>query len=175
MSWQPAAVPGATKTTDHKDHSVIEPPLTLKTRALLTGAVAEKELADQMAQGELAMGRLKIEFGGWMEKEVLRLEESYSAYVQNAQQERDVLYRALHDVRGQSAMFGFPLAGRIADNLCKLLDVTAQVPSEIVGAHVHAIRAVVRENATSPDDPVGSLLAQALEKVTKVLAAREVA
>jgi chemotaxis protein histidine kinase CheA len=155
------------KTVDHGSHTIIEPVNNLRRQALVS--CSDKEAAAQIAKADDALSILKHEFGGWMENEVARLEASLEVYVANPVKERDQFFRVVHDVRGHAGTFGFPLAGRIADNLCRLIDAVSRVPNDIVTAHVFAIRAVVRENATTHDHPVGILLAQSLEKVTHVL------
>jgi Hpt domain len=156
-------------STNHGNHTVIEPVDKLKKLALISGT--PEDIAAHIAKAEDALSILKQEFGGWMEREVERLEGALTAFLAAPATERANFFRAIHDMRGQAGTFGFPLAGRIADNLCRLLDAAVQVPNDIVSAHVLAIRAVVRENATTMDHPVGSLLAMSLEKVTAALTA----
>jgi Hpt domain len=154
-------------STNHGNHTVIEPVDKLKKLALISGT--PEDIAAHIAKAEDALSILKQEFGGWMEREVERLESALTIFLAAPITERASFFRAIHDIRGQAGTFGFPIAGRIADNLCRLLDAAVQVPNDIVSAHVMAIRAVVRENATTMDHPVGSLLAMSLEKVTAVL------
>jgi Hpt domain len=154
-------------STNHGNHTVIEPIDRLKKLALISGT--PEDIAAHISKAEDALSILKQEFGGWMDREVERLENTLAAFLSAPVIERGNFFRSLHDIRGQAGTFGFPLAGRIADNLCRLLDAAVQVPNDIVSAHVMAIRAVVRENATTPDHPVGVLLAMSLEKVTAVL------
>lgn len=154
-------------STNHGNHTVIEPVDKLKKLALISGT--PEDIAAHIAKAEDALGILKQEFGGWMEREVERLESALAIYLAAPATERADFFRAIHDIRGQAGTFGFPLAGRIADNLCRLLDAAVKVPNDIVSAHIMAIRAIVRENATTIDHPVGSLLAMSLEKVTGVL------
>jgi hypothetical protein len=156
-------------STNHGNHTVIEPVDKLKKLALISGT--PEDIAAHISKAEDALSILKQEFGGWMEREVERLESALTAFLAAPATERANFFRAIHDMRGQAGTFGFPLAGRIADNLCRLLDAAVQVPNDIVSAHVLAIRAVVRENATTMDHPVGSLLAMSLEKVTAALTA----
>ena len=35
---------------------------------------------------------------------------------------RDVLFRAAHDIKGQAATFGFPQVAPVADSLCRLIE-----------------------------------------------------
>ena len=155
------------KSTDHGNHTMIEPPDDLKRHALVEGSA--EDISAQIAKAEESLNVLKEEFGGWMERELERLDEALAAFVAAPNSEKPGFFRAVHDVRGQAGTFGFPLAGRIADNLCRLLDAAIQVPADIVSAHVHAIRAVVRENATGANHPVGVMLAKSLERVADVL------
>ena len=53
------------------------------------------------------------------------------------------LYSAAHDIKGEGATFGYPLAARIADTLCGLMDGIADetaLPLGLMMQHVEAIR-----------------------------------
>ncbi len=39
-----------------------------------------------------------------------------------ALQQREALFRAAHDIKGQAATLGFPLAAAVADSLCRLIE-----------------------------------------------------
>lgn len=158
------------RSTNHGNYTLIEPVYKLKQQAMTAGS--PEDVIASIAQAEEALGVLKQEFGGWMDREVERLEAAAATYFENPGNERRAFFRAVHDIRGQAGTFGFPLAGRVADNLCRLLDAAAQIPNDIVSAHIMAIKAVVRENATTLDHPVGVLLVKSLEKVSAVILAK---
>src|SRR6185437_12721364 len=64
-------------------------------------------------------------------------------------QANDELFRAAHDIKGDATTFGFPIAAAAADSLCRIIehspDIT-KVPPDLIGHHVNAIHAIVREH-----------------------------
>ena len=76
---------------------------------------------------------------------------------------------AAHDIKGEAATFGYPLAADVAENLCRLIEHTpdaCRVPPALIDQHVDAIRAIIREDAREPGDAVGAALAARLRQVT---------
>jgi chemotaxis protein histidine kinase CheA len=86
-----------------------------------------------------------------------------------------MLFRASHDIKGDAATLGFPLAGRVAASLCRLLDHSPdqhRIPLVFVDRHVETIRAIVRENVRDAGGATGSEIAEQLAiLVEKFLAA----
>jgi hypothetical protein len=81
----------------------------------------------------------------------------------------DELYRAGHDIRGQAATFGYPLAAPVADSLCRLLEHSPdqqRIPLLLINQHVDAIRAIVHKNAQSDSEEKGLRLGMRLRHVT---------
>jgi hypothetical protein len=138
----------------------------LQGRALRNGSPTE--IARLLSDAENALGALRGEFDRWLESESERL----GALLDNFRDEPtrvwlDQLYRALHDLRGNASTFGNPLAARIADAACKLIDAAGMVPEVIIAAHVQAIRAVIREKADESSHPVGGLILSELAKLAR--------
>jgi chemotaxis protein histidine kinase CheA len=103
-----------------------------------------------LERAQEALAELEADFTGWMKEESERLEAARNTArpTPNEPAVRDVLYRVAHDIRGHAETFGYPLAGRMADSLCDLMDSTDDLTGavfELVDAHVDAIRAVVRD------------------------------
>ena len=107
-----------------------------------------------------------------MEDEVDKVAVSHDAWIRSGHDvglDRAAFFRAVHDVKGQAATLGFPLAARAAASLCLLLermDPARPMPRDLVDSHVEAIRAIFRERAKSETDSVGSALVTALDSVT---------
>ena len=62
---------------------------------------------------------------------------------------QDELFRAAHDIKGDAATFGYPLAAAAADSLCRIMEHApdfTKVPNELIAHHVNAIQAIVREH-----------------------------
>lgn len=131
-------------------------------------AQAEK---DPVKAAEAALKRMERTFVVWIAEESDRLLQAMiecdrAGY---AKEERDLLFRTAHDIKGQAATLGYPLAGRVAASLCLLLDLVAdanQLPRELVRQHVLAIRAIVNEDARDEKNEVARRLADRLDEVT---------
>jgi HPt (histidine-containing phosphotransfer) domain-containing protein len=151
----------------YEDHEVITPPNRLQKAV----AMSKPAGFDPVARAEEALGNLASEFSGWMNEECEQLDEVRQKVKAEgfAQETRDTLFRAAHDIKGEAATFGFPLAAPPADSLCRLIEHTpdtARIPIELVDQHVDAIRAIVREGARPDIADVAHALTRRLREVT---------
>lgn len=142
------------------DHVVLRPPNRLLERATRKVGLRDKSDAEAIGRAENALELLSTEFDAWMTDELGRLEAMRAAFATRQDvAARQALYRSAHDLRGQSATFGFPLAGEIADGLCQILEDGEDLPPQsVVDRHVEAIRAIVHENARDREHPLGGQL-----------------
>jgi chemotaxis protein histidine kinase CheA len=106
-----------------------------------------------------------------MSEETQRLAELWSAadLTDYEAETREALYRAAHDIKGQATTLGFPVAGRIAASLCRLLDgveAAERLPRDLVRQHVQSVRAIIVENAREDTSSTARLLAERLDEVT---------
>ncbi|WP_020177980.1 Hpt domain-containing protein [Methylopila sp. M107] len=158
----------AVQRTEFSDHTILRPPNRLKQRAARYVDDKGREDPDPVRRAENALKLLSNEFDAWMsvELEALQIAHGASAAAHDLA-DLAALYRASHDIRGQAATFGYPLAGMIADGLCELLERrTAPRPAQqMLDLHVNAIKALVRENVRNPDDPVGLALVRRLREL----------
>jgi HPt (histidine-containing phosphotransfer) domain-containing protein len=116
---------------------------------------------------ERALTQLSGQFKSWMRNEVDALIEAKEAIARDglSPESQALLFRTAHDIRGEAATLGFPLAGRIAGSLCRLLEEAPsaeQIPLELVLHHADAIRAASGDDAAGAG-PAGRALADALE------------
>jgi len=146
------------------------PPTDLRKKA---PQIRSKRGEDEpVAAAEAALARMAESFDGWMAEETQRLatlwaEADADAYETEA---REALYRAAHDIKGQAATLGFPLAGRVAGSLCRLLDALGESdlpPRELVRQHVQSVRAMFVEHAREETSPTAVKLADRLDEVTR--------
>ncbi len=151
------------KSVTHSDHSVIEPVRELTERAYTSGSA--KDVDRQIQEAERNLATLKQEFPAWMASEFADMEAAWLAYQQGQPHAKTQLFRKAHDMRGQAATFGFPLAGRAADELCKLMDAIESVPLHVIEAHVQAIKVIIRDNVNIDDHPLGVQMIKELEKL----------
>lgn len=152
------------------DFEIITPPVNLRAKVRRMSA-REAANFDPVAAAETALGRLSNQFTGWMDEETRNLHAVWTKISRDGlvADHREVLFRTAHDIKGQAATLGFPLAGRVADSLCHLLESvpdSAQIPPKLIEQHVQAIRAIVAEDARDAGDQVASTLADRLAVVT---------
>lgn len=132
------------------DHHVITQPNPLRSAVR---RVAEDVAAgdDPVARADKAMARLSVEFPKWMAAECDRLAAAAKAAMDRdpaGVETMSELFRAAHDIKGDAATFGYPAAGAIADSLCRIVEhapVIDAIAARLIGYHVEAIQAIVRE------------------------------
>jgi chemotaxis protein histidine kinase CheA len=136
-------------------------------KALVPGKQGLEEETMALAKAEAALAGLSGDFEEWMQEECKRLNLAYLAWRRDMgnKRSRDVLFRAAHDIAGQSATFGFPHAGRIGDGLRRVLESVAEPSVTAVSAHVDAISAIVRQGRDNHDHPLARMLVQELDRL----------
>lgn len=118
-------------------------------------------------RAETAMGALKSEFAGWAQDDVRRLvaaRETFAGRPDAAS--RAALLRAAHDMKGQAATFNYPLIGRVAGSLSRLIhDLAggAELSLALVDAHVNAIHVIYRDKVMDASNKVAVALSEELE------------
>jgi HPt (histidine-containing phosphotransfer) domain-containing protein len=141
--------PPALKVHSFADHQVITQPNPLRRAVRL---MSDDEADDPIARAEKALAGLAGQFNDWMASECQRLSAAHDALARDgiSKSTRDELFRAAHDIKGEAATFGYPSAAAAAESLCRIIDHApdlAKVPAELIGNHVKAILAIVREHA----------------------------
>ena len=82
---------------------------------------------------------------------------------------KEALFHAAHDIKGEAATFGFPAVAAAADSLCRLIEHTpdpTRIPIKLVDQHVDAVRAIYREYARSDAKDLAATLTERLREVT---------
>jgi len=130
------------------DHQIITQPNPLR-RAVKR--VAEDDRDDPVARAEQALNGLSDQFDDWMHQECDRLARAVSQVRSEGfnPATRNELFHAAHDIKGDAATFGYPVAAAAADSLCRIIEHAPDietVPFELIGHHVDAILAIVREH-----------------------------
>jgi hypothetical protein len=151
----------APRATDKDDHSVFEPSRALARKATSPGSAQDVDRL--LANAEAKLAELRSEFPAWIASEFENIEKAWADYKAGAPDGEKLLFRRMHDMRGQAATFGYPLAGRAADYLCKLMDAIERVPDDIIEAHVQTIRVIIRQNVNVDDHPLGLEMLKALD------------
>lgn len=135
--------------TQYDDHKIIVPPHGLKTAIVHTAEPGDIAM-DVVQKAEESLAQLKHEFGDWMQAECDQLDSARADIHKNGPNATNLLllFRASHDIKGDAATLGYPVAGRLAGSLCRLIDHApdrARIPLVLIDRYVEAIRAVVRE------------------------------
>ena len=151
------------------DHEVIVPENKLRKAVSVTPLAPDEE--DPVARAEKALAELSTQFGSWMESECERLDKARQGVSRGGftKSNKEALFHAAHDIKGQSATFGFPAVASAADSLCRLLEYTpdpSYIPIQLVDQHVDAVRAIYREYARSDAVDLAALLTKRLRDVT---------
>jgi HPt (histidine-containing phosphotransfer) domain-containing protein len=149
------------------DHHVITQPNPLRK---MLRHVAENDRDDPVARAEKALAGLSGEFKNWMTIESDRLAAAHATLLKdgftNATCEE--LFRAAHDIKGDAATFGFPSAAAAAESLCRIIEHAPDlddVPSQLIGHHINAIQAIVRERTKLDTVSTASELSRQLRGV----------
>jgi chemotaxis protein histidine kinase CheA len=161
---------GPAAVSTFADHEVIVPPNRLKkaVEKLKPGAKID---FDPVARAEAALAELADDFSVWMDQECARLDAARNAIRATGitPGNRDILFRAAHDMKGQAATFGFPQVAPVADSLCRLIEHIpdmARMPMPLVDQHVDAIRAITHKNTRGDGAKYAAQLAEKLRHVT---------
>jgi HPt (histidine-containing phosphotransfer) domain-containing protein len=153
----------------YADHEVITPEHKLRK------AVSDIPFApgddDPVARAERALADLSGEFSSWMESECDRLDKARTVVKASGftKANKEAIFHAAHDIKGEAATFGFPAVAAAADSLCRLIEFTpdvTRIPHKLVDQHVDAVRAIYREYSRSDAVELASLLTRRLREVT---------
>jgi chemotaxis protein histidine kinase CheA len=160
--------PGKIEVETFADYQVIRQPNPLRraVKRLSENAAAD----DPVARAEKALEGLSNEFENWMGKECERLAVAHAEILKTGlnQTTQDELFRAAHDIKGDAATFGYPMAAAAADSLCRVMEHApdfTKVPNELIAHHVNAIQAIVREHKKFGVESVAGELSRKLRGV----------
>jgi HPt (histidine-containing phosphotransfer) domain-containing protein len=151
------------------DHEVITPEnklrKTISVRPLFPGE------EDPVVSAEKALAELSPEFASWMDSECERLDRARRSVGKNGftKANKEALFHAAHDIKGEAATFGYPAMASAANSLCRLLEHTpdaTRIPFELVDQHVDAVRAIYREYTRSDAEELAVQLTKRLREVT---------
>jgi HPt (histidine-containing phosphotransfer) domain-containing protein len=155
--------------TTYGDHEVIKPENKLRKYVSDTPFVPGED--DPVARAEQALAEMSGEFGAMMDDECDRLDKERHSVLNNGftKANKERLFHAAHDIKGQAATFGFPAVASAADSLCRLIEYTpdaTRIPFRLVDQHVDAVRAIYREYSRSDAQDLAIVLTGRLRDVT---------
>ena len=159
----------ATAVATYGDHEIITPENKLR-RVVSVRPLAPDE-PSPVERAEKALAGLSTQFSTWMDSECERLDAARRDVATGGftAANREAIFHAAHDIKGEAATFGFPLVALAADSLCRLIEHTpdvARIPIMLVDQHVDAVRAIHREYARSDAKALASTLTTRLRAVT---------
>ncbi|MGH6727311.1 MAG: Hpt domain-containing protein [Pseudolabrys sp.] len=158
-----------TEIATYGDHEIITPENKLRKAVAIKKYSSAED--DPVARAEKALAELSTEFSSWMETECERLDKARRNIAASGfgKANKEALFHAAHDIKGEAATFGFPLVAVAADSLCRLIEHTpdaARIPVRLVDQHVDAVRAIYREYARSDAKQLAGELTKRLRVVT---------
>jgi HPt (histidine-containing phosphotransfer) domain-containing protein len=159
----------STAVVTYGDHEVIKP--ENKLRKVVSSRPLQPGEDDPVARAEKALADLSTEFSSWMDAECERLDQARRSIAAGGftPENRDAIFRAAHDIKGEAATFGYPLVALAADSLCRLIEHTpdvTRIPIQLVDQHVNAVRAIHREYSRSDARDLAATLTERLRAVT---------
>lgn len=84
----------------------------------------------------------------------------------------EAIYAIVHEMRGEAGTFGYPLASKIGNMLCRHIDSLAGphlADSRIVRHHCDALRAIVKHDITNDGGDIGQALVKDLTALVQRL------
>jgi HPt (histidine-containing phosphotransfer) domain-containing protein len=153
---------------NHGDHEVIVPENRLRAAVAKNSPVDEGE--DAIARAERALAALSPEFGSWMDSECDRLDGARRDILCSGitDANKEALFRAAHDIKGEAATFGYPAVASAAESLCRLIEHApdaSRIPVALIDQHVDAVRAIFREYGQSDAQKLATALTTRLREV----------
>jgi HPt (histidine-containing phosphotransfer) domain-containing protein len=161
---------------NHGDHEVIVP--ENKLRGAVSRESPEDGSEDPIARAEKALAALSPEFGAWMDSECERLDGARREIVDGGftDANKEALFRAAHDIKGEAATFGYPAVASAAESLCRLIEHApdpSRIPGALIDQHVDAVRAIYREYGHSDAQKLATALTKRLREVADDFLIRE--
>ncbi len=155
--------------TSGKPAVVTKPDVMLGKRAVIPGTSGIDYEAIERA--EKALSELSGQFENWMNEELDALAKARDLIHAEGKTSETIskLFHTAHDLKGQAATLGFPLAGSVAASLCKLtLDPPNldRIPMQLIDQHVDSILAIVKEDIRDTSNPTACKLTKRITDVT---------
>ena len=131
---------------------------------------ASPSIADEiMAKAEAAVDKLAAVYPEYARRDIVELDH-YADQMASDHDSRRAHYgeilRIAHDMRGQGALFGYPLMTRCAGSLCRATRMVAAHDHAILGivrVHTAAMRAILETGVTGIEDRSALAIATGLE------------
>jgi hypothetical protein len=129
-------------------------------------------LKETLARAEEATTALRANYTEWARIDVNHTQALLDAAKKGPERRReqlDLLYAAMHNIKGQGTSFGYPLVTRIGQSLCRLIVPGRALDDaglKIAQAHLDALKLVLDQKIAGKGGDVGDKLAARLESLT---------
>jgi len=136
------------------------------------GDIGYNPLKETLARAEEATTALRANYTEWARIDVdhtQTLLNAAKAAPENRRGQLDLLYAAMHNIKGQGSSFGYPLVTRIGQSLCRLVAPGRALDDDalkIAQAHLDALKLVLAQKIAGKGGDVGDKLAARLESLT---------
>lgn len=157
--------------SDKTTGRIIRPPSQLKNKVTIGGVGAVDEAA--LERAEQVIQDLSVSYLDWAREDLAKL----MAAVDELNPDGDsaepllVVFQISHDIKGQGGSFGYDLMTIIGDMLCRYIETLEGEVSlqaiEVIGLHINALQAVIRQKLKGTAGAVGEQLLSGLELVVK--------
>lgn len=141
--------------------------------------VAKSAVADDvLAKAEAIVDRLSAEYPLHVSRDLEQLERAAALMAgdrQAMQPHYGEIFRIAHDIRGQGAVFGYPLMSRLAGSLClavRSLEPQDGAMTTIVRCHVTGMRALLEYGVTGAGNRPALTIAVSLELMVRARTGR---
>lgn len=136
------------------------------------GDIGYNPLKETLARAEEATTALRANYTEWARIDVDHTQALLDAAKKGPEGRReqlDLLYQAMHNIKGQGTSFGYPLVTRIGQSLCRLLAPGRPIDDDglkIAQAHLDALKLVLIQKIAGKGGETGDKLAAKLESMT---------
>jgi hypothetical protein len=136
------------------------------------GDIGYNPLKETLARAEEATTALRANYTEWARIDVNHTQtllDGAKKGPEGRREQLDLLYAAMHNIKGQGTSFGYPLVTRIGQSLCRLIAPGRAVDDaglKIAQAHLDALKLVLDQKIAGKGGEVGDQLAARLEGLT---------
>jgi hypothetical protein len=136
------------------------------------GDIGYNPLKETLARAEEATTALRANYTEWARIDVDHTQALLDAATKapaGRREQLDLLYAAMHNIKGQGSSFGYPLVTRLGQSLCRLVApgrVVDDAGLKIAQAHLDALKLVLEQKIAGKGGEVGEKLAARLEGLT---------
>jgi len=137
-----------------------------------SGDIGYNPLKETLARAEEATTALRANYTEWARIDVDHTQALLDAAKKGPEGRReqlDLLYAAMHNIKGQGTSFGYPLVTRIGQSLCRLVApgrALDEAGLSVAQAHLDALKLVLSQKIAGKGGEVGDKLAAKLESLT---------